>query len=178
MCTDNEICKEGHCFPDPAKLPKPPKNKVKVSDFKCYGVAIKTGAPRFKKKRNVMVVSADGTVGSYDVKKPSRLCSPVAIDGVDAAAPSVAEQLMCYKVALHTADPPQKDIDAQIVGTKNPFSSAGFVRLSPNLELCVPAVLGDAPLSQPRSAAADAAEFAEGSDETDDGTVDDGGARP
>src|SRR5262245_52602237 len=76
-CSPGLACIGGSCI-DPA-FPIAPADDVGVDNYKCYKVAIPTGAPKFTPIQGGLVRVTDQFGGPFkvEVKKPTKLCTPV-----------------------------------------------------------------------------------------------------
>lgn len=86
--------------------PPAPPTAGTVDHFACYSVKITKGTPKLPKGLHVTVgdqFTAPAAV--YDVKKPLRLCLPVALNGSPTAQPATA--LACYQTKLAAQKPKQ-----------------------------------------------------------------------
>lgn len=168
-----------------------------VDHYKCYKVKISENAPKFPKDVQAAVLDQFED-RLYDVKKPTRLCTPVGKDG--APIFNQAGHLMCYKVKPADNEPKHIRVNGQI-HVNNQFGTDQRLDTVKEDELCVPAVkngltagedfdgdgvldgyerwyYGDPSPDATSDTDADGStlldEFADGSDPTDSDTDDDG----
>jgi hypothetical protein len=76
----------------PPLLPSPV-----VDHFECYKSKVSKGAPKFDAINGVPLEDQFGTQ-TVLVKKPSRFCTPVDVNGGDPSAPGHPDHLMCYRI--------------------------------------------------------------------------------
>ena len=75
----------------PPLLPSPV-----VDHFECYKSKVTKDTPKFDATQ-VLLADQFGTQ-AVAVKKPSRLCTPVDVNGADPGAPSHPDDLLCYRI--------------------------------------------------------------------------------
>jgi hypothetical protein len=93
--------------------PLPGPNEV--DHYKCYGVKISKGTPKFPK--GVSVTLADQfsrPAKSFAVSKPTDLCTPVDTNGSGIKHASVHQ--LCYKVKPATAGPKNTGLHVKRLG--------------------------------------------------------------
>jgi hypothetical protein len=141
-CTGGRTCQSGFCLPDPPTAPaKPPKVKSPVDNYKCYRVKLQAGAPRFRKVRGLWVADQLGSIMLYDAVKPLRVCSPVAVDGVNGQAPAKSGQITCYKLKRSASQPPQALAAPHEVAARYRGFGPAFLDLAGAKEICVPSLI-------------------------------------
>lgn len=113
----------------------PPYALTTVDHYKCYRASLAKGSPKF-------VTPAAPTVSdqfypggqSFNLKKPTRFCHPVAADGSTINEPTA--HLVCYGARL----PAGTKFPKTTVSTNNPGFGADVLLATAVSELCVPAV--------------------------------------
>jgi len=120
----------------------PPLGPTTVDHFKCYKAKVakaKKGTPPFPTFMKTSVTLTDQFGGPlvYDLKKPTRLCLPANKNDESPAAPTHADQLVCYAAKLAKQKPRQPKFTAQVVSTANQFGPE-VLRAKSLVELCVP----------------------------------------
>jgi hypothetical protein len=68
-----------------------------VDHFECYKSKVTKDTPKFDAIGGVTLEDQFGTQ-TVLVKKPSRLCTPVDVNGGDPSAPGHPDHLMCYRI--------------------------------------------------------------------------------
>jgi hypothetical protein len=77
-------------------LPPPDPATHIVDPYKCYRVKVTPRTPKFPKDLRARVVDQFDQEKLYDLKRPTRLCTPVELDGD--AVKDETQNLMCYRV--------------------------------------------------------------------------------
>jgi hypothetical protein len=105
-----------------------------LDHFKCYRVRLTPGSARFPRGIQASVVDQFED-RLYNVRRPTRLCTPVDKDGGGITDPD--GHLMCYRVTPASGEPSHTPVTGQI-HTANQFG-AGRLNTIREDELCVPA---------------------------------------
>ena len=116
--------------------PNPTLGANTVNHYKCYKAKVTSGSPAFPK--GVQVTVADQfrtTAGTFDVKKPKHLCTPVSKNGEPIPNPDA--YLVCYlaKPARGVA----KHVPVTPVYVNNQFGPETLKTIKED-ELCIPSV--------------------------------------
>jgi CSLREA domain-containing protein len=105
-----------------------------IDHFKCYTVKVTPRTPKFE-KRAVAVVDQFGQPKTYDVVKPTLLCTPVDKNGEAPGAETHADHLVCYQAGPAPDEP--KHVKVSGLHLSNQFGP-GRVDTIKEEELCVP----------------------------------------
>ena len=127
---DTLLVPTGVGFGVPARAPS-----RRADHYRCYKVTTSAGTARLPQGMQATVVD-QSTARSYEVKKPSHLCTPASENGQIVNEPAV--HFMCYKVAPVRGERTQGKIVGQIQ-TLNEFGT-GRLDTAKEAELCVPAM--------------------------------------
>ena len=104
-----------------------------MDHFKCYDVKVTPGRPKFPKGIQATVVDQFNQPKVYDLKKPTRLCTPVDKNGE--GIKNEAAHLMCYQAEPAKGQP--KHIPVTGIGVNNQFGPERLDTIKEE-ELCVP----------------------------------------
>jgi hypothetical protein len=125
----------GVCVPNPLPdLGSPPTNADGVNNYKCYRVK-DNKAPALPAGIQVTLQDQFGSA-IYDVKKVTKLCTPVDKDGDGIV--NTDNHLTCYKIVL-AKNPPQPKFIKHKVSTRNSNIGDAFLDIKKPKELCMPA---------------------------------------
>jgi hypothetical protein len=116
--------------------PAPSSVPGTLDAFACYEAERSTHRGTPAAPAPVTIQSAIGT-WQFDVRAPTRLCFPAALDGNDASAPSNAAALVCYRAALTRTKPPQGKPFPRNAQTANRFGTEQLT-LTTTADFCVP----------------------------------------
>jgi hypothetical protein len=106
-----------------------------VDHYKCYKVKQSQGLPKFQ-RRVVSLEDQFGQPALYDVRKPTRLCTPV-IKNQEPGTDKEGKHLMCYQVKRSSGQPKYDKVLGIYV--EDQFG-AGQLDTSKEDELCVPSI--------------------------------------
>lgn len=109
-----------------------------VDHFKCYRVGRTQGTPQFPAGIQVTVEDQFTQSELYDVKKPTRLCTPV--DKNDEGIKNSDDHLMCYGVKRAAGQPRHVPVTGIYVNNQFGPEQLDTVR---ETDLCVPSVKTD-----------------------------------
>ena len=113
----------------------PPYGLTTVDHYKCYRASLAKGSPKFVAPAAPTVTDQFYPGGqSFNLKKPTRFCHPVAADGSTINEPTA--HLVCYGARL----PAGTKFPKTTVSTNNPDFGADVLLATAVSELCVPAV--------------------------------------
>lgn len=116
----------------------PPYEGDGVDHYKCYRARLAAGSPRFVAPPPPSIVDQLHPGGqTFLVKRVTRYCNPVAVDGAPIETPDV--RLVCYHVRL----PAGVKFTKTTVSTSNPELGEDVLIATAPSELCVPAALDD-----------------------------------
>ncbi len=117
-------------------VPEPDPDTHGVDHYKCYKVKVTPRTPKFPKGLQASLVDQFDQPKLYNIKKPTRLCTPVLDKehppGTHTLAKNPDLHLMCYKVKPATAHTPLTGIH-----TNNQFGPEVLDTIKEE-ELCVP----------------------------------------
>ena len=71
-----------------------------VDHFKCYRIKVTKGTPPFPKGIRASVVDQFAQPRVFELRKPTRLCTPTDKDNQDPGAENNPDHMMCYRVKL------------------------------------------------------------------------------
>jgi hypothetical protein len=114
----------------------PPLADPPIDAFECYKAKVAKGTPKLPKGTQVSLADQFEAARSFDVKKPTRLCAPVGVDGssvLDASA-----FLVCYRAKPARGEP--RHTRRSLVHTANAFGAEQLATVK-EYELCLPASL-------------------------------------
>jgi hypothetical protein len=120
---------------DPAAPVAPPEAPA-VDHFRCAKVKVPKGTPRFEPISAVSVVDQFGEPKLYDLKKPTRLCTPVDKNEEGVLDPSVL--LLCYQAKPGPGQPKHAKRSGLHVAHQLGVELLDTVKEE---ELCVPSAL-------------------------------------
>lgn len=117
----------------PTTAPTPPDPDY----YSCYRVGKSEQTPRFRPIRGLAIEDALGAL-SIDVKRPTRLCSPASVNGINPAASEHATHLLCYQVRTSKLTPEFERVRA--IHTTNMIGTGQMdaARIS---EVCLPSTV-------------------------------------
>jgi hypothetical protein len=110
----------------------PPLVSPVVDHFECYKSKVTNGTPKFDAVNGLVLEDQFGT-RSVVVKKPSRLCAPVDVNGGDPAAPGHPDYLLCYRIKA------PRFTRVSPIFVNNEFGPETLDAIKPS-ELCVPSL--------------------------------------
>ena len=111
----------------PPLLPSPV-----VDHFDCYKSKVTKDTPKFAPIEGLVLEDQFGTQPVV-VKKPSRLCAPVDVDGGDPSAPGHRDHLLCYRIKA------PRFTRVSPIFVNNQFGPETLDAIKPS-ELCVPSL--------------------------------------
>ncbi|HZR84717.1 MAG TPA: PQQ-dependent sugar dehydrogenase [Candidatus Binatia bacterium] len=113
----------------------PPFSDPSVDHYKCYKAKLAKGSAKFTPPVSPIVTDQFYASGqTFDVKRVTKLCTPVAADGSVVNLP--ASHLVCYQVRL----PAGTRFTSRMVSTNNPDFGDDLLKVTAPSELCVPAL--------------------------------------
>lgn len=118
----------------------PDSTSHNVDHYKCYTVKVNKAAPKFQPILGVPVVDQFNQPKLFDLKKPTRLCTPVekTFKGEVDPIKNPTTHLMCYQATPAKTDPPQPKHE-KVLGThvNNQFGPERLDTIKEE-EFCVP----------------------------------------
>jgi hypothetical protein len=155
-CSPTRPCAVGVCFPGPAGPgfcvaaddgTLAPANDDSVDNFKCYSVAL--NGQKFTKIVNQVNLADEFwyPFNTFDIVKPTRVCTPVDKNGENIDAPTHPGHLVCYQILpkkVKPTDPPppaDKYFGNKVRDVNDNFTPVGGNHFDVKTvnELCVPA---------------------------------------
>lgn len=121
---------------NPVDLPNPATHNV--DHFKCYRVEKTKGSPKFPAKIQAPVADQFHGFKTYQVKNPTRLCTPVDKNGEGIKDPDA--HLMCYRAIRAKGQGKQQPVKGLYVN--NQFGPGRLDAMAES-ELCVPSIKTD-----------------------------------
>jgi DNA-binding beta-propeller fold protein YncE len=113
--------------------------------YECYKAKVSKGTPKLPKGTQVTVADQFESERTLDVKKPSRLCVPVGVDGAAVLHPEAFA--LCYRVKPARGEP--RHTRRTGVHTANAFGAEQLDTVKED-ELCLPAVVAVPQARPPR----------------------------
>jgi hypothetical protein len=138
---DRLLVPTAKCIDDPPGSCPPtlPVPDSEVDHYKCYTVHVTRRTPQFPKGIQATVVDQFNQPKLYDIKKPTRLCTPVLDKehppGTHTLAKNPDVHLMCYQAKPASAQP--KHVKVLGIHVNNQFGAEQLDTINED-ELCVP----------------------------------------
>ena len=120
-----------------ASTPPGPPAPPDPDAFVCYKAAVTPGDAKFAPVFGIPVEDAFGAL-TIDVARPTRLCSPVDVNGADPTAPGHAGQLLCFQIRTSSGTPRFVKRSGLWLGSELGSEKLNVSSLE---ELCVPATI-------------------------------------
>ncbi len=109
-----------------------------IEPFMCYGVKPHKGSP---KPSAILGMPAKDHFATrqFDLRKPTRVCTPASLDGEPADALTEPGELLCYALKVHKGSPKLAKVAAAAAQASDRFGALTIDITKPR-ELCVPAL--------------------------------------
>jgi hypothetical protein len=119
----------------PASAPAPGAHSVE--HYKCYKVKVTTGTPKLPRGTQVTITDQfTPSTGTFDLKKPKHLCTPVNKNGEGITNPN--GHLLCYIAKPARNEPKHTPVPG--INTNNQFGPLVLETIKTS-ELCIPSSL-------------------------------------
>jgi len=130
---------DGVLLPSALSMSTPPGPPIPPDPdrFGCYKVAISQGTAKFLPVFGVTIEDQLGTL-TVDVARPTRLCSPLDLDGQDPGAVGHAPRLLCYQVRTSSGSTRFVKRSGLLLGNELGSEQLDASALD---ELCVPSII-------------------------------------